>query len=249
MQHDRDEELLPRILPTTQSQNQVLQFSSSILTVVVWPCDGQPLRRQVDWHQPISRAGVACWTGCMGGTTELSRRHLRWLCAPDMHLEHLVQHCAVLKWSRSDHTVLKWSRRPVSAAWYYTYLALQINLPAQPTYPGRFPTVRSARSSAPQGVSVFHADGPKEGESGLPITNKAMDLNTNAQNPSKNLGALLEPQPSVYGCFSTAACCSCSSANYNMLSAVSRVRGTCRQCATRRTLCGRLLSSSAGTPV
>jgi hypothetical protein len=96
---------------------------------------------------------------------------------------------------------------------------------------------------------VFHADGPKEGESGLPITNKAMDLNTNAQNPSKNLGALLEPQPSVYGCFSTAACCSCSSANYNMLSAVSRVRGTCRQCATRRTLCGRLLSSSAGTPV
>ena len=85
------------------------------------------------------------------------------MCRPDMHLEHLVQYCAVLKWSRSDHTVLKWSRRPVSAAWYYTCLALQIILPAQPTYPGRFPPVRSARSSAPQGVSVFHADGPKEG--------------------------------------------------------------------------------------
>jgi hypothetical protein len=41
------------------------------------------------------------------------------MCRPDMHLEHLVQYCAVLKWSRSDHTVLKWSRRPVLAAWYY----------------------------------------------------------------------------------------------------------------------------------
>jgi hypothetical protein len=52
--------------------------------VADWPCNGQPLRRQVDWHQPIGRAGVACWTGCV--STRVST------CRPDMHLEHLVQY-------------------------------------------------------------------------------------------------------------------------------------------------------------